>query len=176
MIEVMRSEKELLIGILEREFRGAVRMMGAYPIARLDDRADDCGRTGRELAWAFVERERLMQYVALGRMATTEQPAPGSLREIVAAHHTEHRQTCAALRALTPAQWSESMRGPAGLDVWGHGRRSELLWLAWKDLVRHGAHFSVHLSAARAVTGVPAVPGSPRYRYGGRRLDGVAVA
>lgn len=149
MVYVESSERQLLTGVLEREFRNAVRMMRAFPAAHVDDIPNDCSRSGRDLAWAFVERERLMHYVVRGQMGAMGQPAPPTLHDILTAYEDAHHETRTALLRLSPELWSETIRGPAGIGVWERGRRGELLWMAWKDLVHHSTHFAAHLRAAR---------------------------
>jgi len=149
MVHTGSSERQLLTAVLEREFHNTVRMIRAFPAGRADERTADCPHTARELAWAFVQRERLMHYVLLGRMGQTDAPAPRSLYEIVVAYKEAHLETFRALTRLTPAQWSETLRGPVGAGSWERGRRGELLWMTWKELVHLGSHFAHHLRAAR---------------------------
>lgn len=149
MVEVVSTERSLLADVLEREYRNALRMLNAFPAHRLADRPPDCQRSARELAWAFVERERLMLYVLRGRTAGIGERAPDSLHAIVTEYESVHRESRAALARVTREQWQESIRGPVGLTGWERGRRGELLWMAWKELVHHVAHFACHLRMAR---------------------------
>jgi hypothetical protein len=149
MVHPEYHERQLLTGALEREYRNALRMMRSFPAERADDVPADCSRSGRDLAWGFVERERLLHYVVRGRMGMLGETAPADLSAILLFYEAAHRETSEALIVLTARQWEEVIRGPAGIGVWERGRRSELLWMAWKDLVHHGAHFAVHLRLAR---------------------------
>jgi len=149
MVHAEYHERQLLTGALEREYRNALRMMRSFPAGHADDVPADCSRSGRDLAWGFVERERLLHYVVKGRMGTLGETAPADLSTILLFYEAAHRETSEALIALTARQWEEVIRGPAGIGVWERGRRSELLWMAWKDLVHQGAHFAVHLRLAR---------------------------
>ena len=146
MVQAVTPERQLLTEALEREFGNALRMLKAYPAERLDDRPADCPRSGREMAWALVERERRMHYVLCGPAAGLDAHAPESLAAILAAYESAHHETRAA---LTPAQWREPLHGPVGMGPWERARRGELLWMAWKDLVHHAAHLAVHLRLAR---------------------------
>jgi hypothetical protein len=144
------SERRLLLEVLEREFRSAVRMMRVFPPDRLDQHPTDCPLTARQLAWRFVEWERLVHYVLLGRTSGTALPAPGSMFEIVRAYEATHRETRAALLRMSQARWLETIRGPVSADRWERGQRGELLWMAWKELTLQGEHFAAHLRLARA--------------------------
>jgi len=149
MVQVVNQELRLAAEMLEREFRNAHRMLRSFPAERIEDRPPDCSRSGRELAWAFVERERRLLYVLRGRTAELGTSAPESLLDIQAEYENAHRETRAALAVFTEQQWNEVIRGPAGLGGWERARRGELVWMSWKDLVHHTAHFAVHLRLAR---------------------------
>ncbi len=143
------TERGLFAQLLERECRNTTRMLKAFPRGRLDERPADCPRSGREMAWAFVERERLMLYVLRGRTTGIGVDAPASMDAILAAHAETHRDARDALAQVTAAQWDETLSGPAGLGHWERARRGELLWMALRELVHHGAHFAIHLRQAQ---------------------------
>ncbi len=143
------TERGLFAQLLEREYRNTARMLRAFPRGRLDEKPADCPRSGRAMAWAFVERERLMLYVLRGRTTGIGVDAPASMDEILAAHAEAHRDTRTALSQVTAAQWDETLSGPAGLRHWERARRGELLWMALRELVHHGAHFAIHLRLAQ---------------------------
>jgi hypothetical protein len=88
-------------------------------------------------------------YVLRGRTAGIGAPAPDSLHGILTEYEDAHGATRVAFAQLTKEQWREQIRGPAGLAGWERGRRGELLWMAWKELAHHVAHFAVHLRVAR---------------------------
>jgi hypothetical protein len=149
MFESPSCERRLLAELLERESRNTVRMLRAFPPERLDDRGLDCPYSSRELAWYFVQRERLMHYVLLGRTAGADAAAPGSLSEILSAYEAARWDTRHALARLTARQWDESLRGPVAPGRWEIARRGDLLWASWKELTRQVAHFAIHLREAR---------------------------
>ncbi|HPS79476.1 MAG TPA: hypothetical protein PLS53_15055 [Thermoanaerobaculaceae bacterium] len=149
MTPTVSPEWLVLAEVLEREFRNARRMLGAFPSSRLEDRPPDCSHTARELAWAFVQRERLMLYVLRGRTSDLGKPAPEQCSTILAEYDEAHRESRRAIARLSPEQWRERISGPAGLQGWETASRLDLLWSAWKELVHHVAHFAVHLRVAR---------------------------
>jgi hypothetical protein len=151
------SERQLLTEALEREFRNVCRMMRAFPAERAEDRLADCPRSARELAWAFVERERRLHSLLRGRPGDAFEPAPRSLYDIRVAYEDAHRETSRALSRLTPKDWGEAIHGPPEIGAWERGRRGEQLWTAWKELVHHGAHFAVHVRAARQASAAAAL-------------------
>ena len=149
MFESRTSERQLLAEMLEREFSHAVRMLKSFPAEHLDDRPLDCARSAREMAWAFVVRERLIHYLLSGRAVGIDADPPRSLHHLIEAYEEAHRETRTHLTRLTTQQWIEPLRGPVGPGLWEQGRRGELLWMTWKELVHHGAHFAVHVHQAR---------------------------
>jgi hypothetical protein len=151
MLRTFDPEWLTLAAALERESRRARRMLALFPPAHLEDRPPDCGRSAQELAWAFVERERLMLYVLIGRTYGFGAAAPKHLETILAEYDTARRKSRAALAQLKPEQWQEQLRGPAGLMGWERSSRGELLFAGWKELVHDTAHFAVHLRLAQEV-------------------------
>jgi hypothetical protein len=163
MVQAVDPDCLVLSGALEREFRRARLMLASFPPAHLEDRPPDCGRSAQELAWAFVERERLMLYVLIGRTYGFGAAAPKHLETILAEYDSARRKSRAALAQLKAEQWREQLRGPAGLMGWESSSRGELLFAGWKELVHHTAHFAVHLrlaqkAEARAPVGAEASP------------------
>lgn len=156
MFESPTCERHLLAELLERESRNTVRMLRAFPPGRLDDRGFDCPQSARDLAWSFVQRERLMHYVLLGRSVGADAAAPDSVSEITTAYEAARWETRHALARLTARRWDESLRGPVAPGRWEIGRRGELLWASWKELTHHLAHFAVHLREAREREAGPA--------------------
>lgn len=162
MFESPSCERRLLAELTERESRNTVRMLRAFPPEQLDGRGPDCPHTARELAWAFVQRERLMHYLLLGRTAGAEAPAPRTLLEILSAYEEARRETRHALARLGSRAWDETLRGPVAPGRWEIGRRGELLWTTWKEQTRHTAHFAIHLREARErAAGTGAIPTAP---------------
>ena len=90
-----------------------------------------------------------MLYVLRGRTTGIGAPVPETLHGILSEYEDAHRESRAAFARLTREQWQEQIRGPAGLSGWERGRRGELLWMSWKELVHHVSHFAVHLRVAR---------------------------
>jgi uncharacterized damage-inducible protein DinB len=149
MFESPSCERRLLAELTERESRNTARMLRAFPPEQLDARCADCPHTARELAWAFVQRERLAHYLLLGRTAGADAPAPRTSSEILAAYEQARRETRHALARLSSRAWDEVLRGPIAPGRWQVDRRGELLWLTWKEQTRHVAHFAIHLREAR---------------------------
>lgn len=149
MVQLDINERRLLLEILERESRNAVRMMRSFPHDRVDDRPVDCPHSARELAWRFVIWERLAHYVLFGHAGRIgESPLP-TMPEILHAYEDEHAETRLALLRMTRERWEERIHGPVTTETWERGSRGDLLWMAWKALVHHGEHFAAHLRLAR---------------------------
>jgi hypothetical protein len=171
VIHAEPSERRILMEVIERDTRMAMRMLRAFPRERADVPPLDCPHTARELAWRFVAWERLVHYLLIGRSAASGTP-PATMTEIIPAFESAHAETRLALLRMSHERWVEIIHGPVTNEVWERGRRGDLLWMAWKALVHHGEHFAAHLRLAReedafarerartAGTAVPAVPDS----------------
>ena len=123
-----------------------VRMVRAFPLDQLDARDSRCGRSARELAEGFIAHLRRLDSIASGAdwsLPTRRVRTRGSLLlELEACYLGAH----AAIQSLPPVRWSDVIPSPRGLSPWGQARRSELLWMALRNLIRHGRHFSLHLN------------------------------
>jgi hypothetical protein len=133
--------------VLTHEVRQAVRKLRALPLTRLDDRRSGCGRTLREMAEGFVTRLRRIDAIAFGHASGHVPAGPRPLGVILVDLETSFLGAHTSLAAMTPAQWGELVQAPRALSGWSQARRGELLWLALRELIRHGRHFSLHVRA-----------------------------
>jgi hypothetical protein len=148
MVFETRFVRKAYIQMLTNEMKKVVRSLRAFPVERLDARDTDCGRSARELAEGFIAHLRRLDALASG--SDWAVPVRGErsrgviMLEIEACYLSAH----ASLDTISPASWSEVIPSPLGLSPWSQARRGELLWMALRNLIRHGRHFTQHVRAA----------------------------
>jgi len=144
--------RKAYIQMLTHEMKKVVRALRAFPVERLDVRDTGCGRSARELAEGFIAHLRRLDSLASG--SDWALPVHGDrsrgviLLELEACYLSAH----ASLETISPVRWSEVIASPLGLSPWSQARRGELLWMALRNLIRHGRHFTLHV---RAVCNAP---------------------
>ena len=134
--------------MLTNEMKKVVRSLRAFPVERLDARENGCGRSARDLAEGFIAHLRRLDSLASGTdwavPVRGERSRGVILLELEACFLSVH----ASLDMTSPASWSEVIPSPLGLSPWSQARRGELLWMALRNLIRHGRHFTLHVRAA----------------------------
>ncbi len=140
------TEQQLFIDLACGERDRALRMIRRFPAERLDDRAPDCGHSGRELALEFLERAWVIEGIV--RPPFRRLAAPVTIHDLSAALEDSLARSLELLALFNGHQWNETVRGPLPGE---RGRRAELLWLALRDLRRHSEHFAIHLRGTQTL-------------------------
>ena len=130
--------------LLAHEMKKVLRLVRHYPPERFDRVEDACGNSARELAEVSVAHLRRIE-----RIATDEPMAPVTLGprprgEILQDLETSFLNVHSSLTSLPRSHWGEIVRTPPGLDHWTQARRSELLWLALRQMAGHHRHLAMH--------------------------------
>jgi uncharacterized damage-inducible protein DinB len=95
-----------------------------------DYRPDPKSRTAREIAWLIVREDIvLIEGLEKGRLEWTEEPAPGSVKEILDVYDRHQAQSADRLKRLDAVSWDrdvpfvfqgqEVMKAPGGENAWG---------------------------------------------------------
>ena len=145
----MHCERQAYAEVLEHEVKKVVRMLRAFPVERFEQCDAECARSARELAGEFVAHVHGIEEITYGRIAASGASSSRTRGGIMLELETAAMGASAALMTLSAARWGDVMQAPAALTPWRQARRSELLWLALREMVRHDRHFALHLRAAR---------------------------
>src|SRR5262245_60516854 len=142
-MSLSNSERDLFLDLASGELRRALHLIHRFPREHLDDRAGDCGRTGRELALEFLERALVIESVVRPAFRGLERPITiedlgGALEEVLA-------PPLALIASYDSVQWNKTV---AGKFPGERARRAELLWEGLRDFRNHSEHFAAHLQAA----------------------------
>ena len=144
MVLEMQFVRNTYSQLLAHEMKKVLRMVRQYPHDRFDLREDACGHTARELAEVSVAHLQRIEAIA------TDEPMPpapigprprGAILEDLESTFLSARTS---LTSLPRSHWAEIVRTPPGLVFWTQARRSELLWLALREMAQHHRHFSMH--------------------------------
>ena len=144
------SEKDQLLGVLEREVPTTLKLLKAYPAAKGDLRPHERSKSARELAWVFVS-EGFMADGALQGRIDFSQPmpsAPATMADVITAFERESRGTMAKIKQVPEAELNKTMPFPVGPGKMADLRRMDVLWMTLMDQVHHRGQFSVYLRMA----------------------------
>ncbi len=140
------SEKETFLHVWEREFQKTIRVLRAFPSDRLDFKPHARSRTARDLAWTFVNEERVVrQAVSDGSSFVPFPPPPGTMPELVDEYERAHTELIGRLRELKEESLSSTRRYPVGPGRFENKRLLEIFWTMLLDMVHHRGQFSVYL-------------------------------
>lgn len=139
------DEKTLFLQFWEREAPATRKVIGRIP----EDsayRPDPKSRTAREIAWLIV-REQIALAAGLeqGKFEWTEEPAPATMREIVAMADRECPKLLARMKTIDAARWAQPMpfifQGQEVMKQTGYANAWGFLF----DLIHHRGQLSTYL-------------------------------
>lgn len=143
------SEKELYLDVWQQEFHRTVKVLKAVPEDKLDFKPHEKSRTTRELAWTFVNEERVVdQAVSDGAPASPFPPAPNTLRELLSTYESFHHRLFDKLKRIPEAEFSKTASFPTGPKQFGTMQRLDVFWFLLMDMVHHRGQLSVYLRLA----------------------------
>lgn len=143
------TEKEMFLNSYDREFQLTLTFLNAYPEGNLTFRPHKELQSAQELAWNFVEEERIMIGGALdGDVIFKHNPPPETLEEIKNAHQTIHGQLFERIKASPDDAFDVMITFGSGSEDAKEIRRGDILWLALMDTAHHRGQFSVYIRMA----------------------------
>ena len=153
------NEKEMFLKTWEREFNTTLKVLKAYPVAKLDFKPHERSMSARELAWSFPMEDRMAVHGATnGRIVFEDFPKPpATLADILTAYEKEHRDLADKLKNLSETYWNKVIPYEMEPGRGGTVRAGDLLWFAVMDGVHHRGQFAVYLRMAGGK--VPAIYG-----------------
>ena len=144
------TEKDQLLGTMERELPTTLNVLKAYPAAKGDLRPHERCRTARDLAWTFVAEGFLADGALAGNIDLSQQtpPAPASMNEIITTYETRQRSLMEKIRKTPDTDLNKPIKFPTGPNRVSEMRRMDVLWTTVMDCVHHRGQFSVYLRMA----------------------------
>ncbi|MGH7645051.1 MAG: DinB family protein [Gemmatimonadales bacterium] len=143
------SEKEQFLHTWEKEFPTTLKVLKAYPSAKLDLKPHAKSKSARELAWNFVLEEKVIDGALKGNIDFAQMPAPpATCDEIIRAYETSHREMVEKVKQTPDAELNKTVKWMTGPKQPADVRRMDVLWTALMDMVHHRGQMSVYLRMA----------------------------
>lgn len=143
------SEKEQFLEVWEREFPTTLKVLKAFPPAKLDFKPHERSRSAKELAWTFVVEEKLCDDALKGEIEFQHMPPPpATCQDIISAFEKSHKEMVAKVKKTPEADLNKTVKFFVGPKQMGDVRRMDVLWMMVMDSVHHRGQFSVYLRLA----------------------------
>jgi uncharacterized damage-inducible protein DinB len=152
------DEKALFLKFWDKEAAATRKVISRIPQDQSEYRADPKARTAREIAWLIVREElALAEGLTKGVFEWQEQPAPGTVKEIVDTYDRHHGRVSKDLHDLAPERWAQPVpfmyQGQEVMKETGYNNAWGFLF----DIIHHRGQLSTYLRPMGAK--VPAIYG-----------------
>jgi uncharacterized damage-inducible protein DinB len=139
------DQKTLFLKYWEKEGPATRKVISRIPEGS-DYRPDPKSRTAREIAWLIVrEQQSLVDGLEKGTLEWDDVPAPGSMKEVLAAYDRLNEGALKRLQALPAARWE----GPVPFVYQGTEVMKETgydnAWGFLLDIIHHRGQLSTYL-------------------------------
>ncbi len=152
------TEKEQFLNVWEKEFPTTLKVLRAYPPAKLDLKPSEKSKSAKELAWNFVVEEKIVEGALKGEIDFSHIPQPpATCDEIIRTFEKSHQEMVEKIKQTPDAELNKTVKFFTGPKQLGDVRRMDVLWTALMDSVHHRGQFSVYLRLAGAK--VPSIYG-----------------
>lgn len=152
------TEKEMILGMYEREFPTTLKLLKAFPAARADFKPHERSRSAKELAWVFVTEQGAVGAALAGGIDFSKMPAvPATMQEIIGAFEKSHADAVAKIKRASDADLNKTVKFPVAPKKMGDVRVMDLCGMLVCDAIHHRGQFSVYLRLAGAK--VPSIYG-----------------
>lgn len=139
----------MFLNSYDREFQLTLKFLDAYPEGNLDFRPHQGLQSAQEVAWNFVEEERVLIGGALeGDVVFKRNAAPDTLEEIKNAYEGTHGQLAERIKESSDDIFNEMIAFGSGSENAKEMRRGDVLWLALMDTAHHRGQFFVYIHMA----------------------------
>jgi uncharacterized damage-inducible protein DinB len=139
------DEKALFLKFWEKEAAATRKVIARIPEGS-DYRPDPKSRTAREIAWLIVREELVLaEGLDRGTLEWAEEPAPGTMKDVLAAYDRHHPAATATLKNLSTAGWERKVpflfQGQTVMNETGY----ENAWGFLFDIIHHRGQISTYL-------------------------------
>jgi uncharacterized damage-inducible protein DinB len=144
------TEKEVLLATWEREFQTTLKVLKAYPEAKLELKPHERSRSARELAWTIVAEEPVLINGGITGNFEFEKMAkpPTTMKEILSTYEKNHQGLVEKVRKLSDADLNTTVKFMVGPNKFADFRSTDIFRMAILDTVHHRGQFSVYLRMA----------------------------
>ena len=144
------TEKEMFLGMFEREYGITLKVLKAYPAAKADFKPHERSKSGKDLAWVFVIEQQVVVAGALAGAIDFSKmtPAPATMQDVIAAYEKTHPQMVAKLKQTSEAALNQTVKFPVGPKQMADLRVLDVLWGMLHDEIHHRGQLSVYVRLA----------------------------
>ena len=130
----------------QKERAAFVKVLNAVIPDGLDFRPDPKARTARDLAWLIAAEEAaLVELLDTGVIDWKEQPAPGSIQQIVAFYEKHAQEVDARMARLDDVAWQKPAKFLFGGNPVWEDSVGEMVWGHLLDAIHHRGQLSTYL-------------------------------
>ena len=139
------DEKTLFLKFWEKEAPATRKVISRIPEGS-DYRPDPKSRTAREIAWLIVREETVLtEGLEKGIMEWAELPAPGTIKEILAAYDRHQQNLTKRFQAIDSTRWERKVpflfQGQEVMNETGYDNAWGFLF----DIIHHRGQISTYL-------------------------------
>lgn len=154
------TEKQMFLGIWDKEFQTTLKVIKAYPENRQDFKPHEIARSAKDIVNTFISEERVgINGVVTGNMGTPDMSnLPTNIKEAISIYEKDHKNNFNKIKNMRAEDLSKMMKFWVAPKKMGDVRKIDVLWgVVVMDMIHHRGQFSVYL---RIVGGkVPSIYG-----------------
>ena len=151
MTQKTMSEKDRFAATLEQEAKTTLKILKAYPADQLALKPGAASKPAGEIAWMLVLNQMVVDPTLRGDLQPGGfPPAPGSMKEIIAAFEQNHRDAMSKLAKASESDLDLTLKLPVGPKQIADVRRGDALWMFLFDSIHHRGQLSVYFRVAGA--------------------------
>ena len=151
---VMTGQKEKFLQTYQQEHETTMRVLRAYPVAKLDLKPTPVMKSARELAWIFVQERGLGTAVwrdAFGQGLPPAAPpptVPDSWEQVLSALESAHEEFKKVVADTSEEDLEKTVKFLVGPKNLGDFRRIDFAWFLLFDQIHHRGQLSVYVRMA----------------------------
>ena len=150
--------KDTFLKTWEEEFKTTLKVLNAYPDAKLDLKPAEISKTAKDLAWGIAMCDLFTDAVVKGTYMEFKGPeVPATIKEMVSAGSKAHADLVAKIKKMSDDEFYKKVKFFTGPGKMGDVPLNEILWMIMHDHIHHRGQFSVYLRLAGAK--VPSIYG-----------------
>ena len=139
------DQKTLFLNLWEKEAPATRKVISRIPEGS-GYRPDPKSRTAREIAWLIVREEIvLVDGLEKGKLVWEELPAPGTIKEILAAYDRHHETLAKRLKVIEPVGWERRVPFMFGDQEVMNETGYDNAWGFLLDIIHHRGQLSTYL-------------------------------
>ena len=147
--EMRKTRGQQFLEVLEREHATTLRVLGAYPLDKLDLKPHAICKNAKELAWMFVREQSLLEKaLTTGLPMPPQPPLPDSMDAIITAFDEGHKRVKDIVNRMGDDQFHDTVKFFVAPKTIGDIPKIDFLWMILHDQIHHRGQFSIYLRMA----------------------------